>query len=115
MGRMEKNVEAIAALIAKDEERLNVEVKSKVELVKATHSAVRIIAKGEKVKVSMNLFNPFPSSGCVSVNGKRVVMTDPEVFAFACQNCHVFNIYPRTDGTVQIDLGYDGLKKEGDA
>ena len=66
---------------------------------------------GTKIEVIPH--NMFPSLGTISVTTKNMVIRDPVVFADAAGLADNYEIYPKTDGTVVLEIAFYGLTRKG--
>lgn len=64
---------------------------------------------GEPVQITKSLHKPFKGSGVITILGKDILVRDPGNFAVVCGYANNVDIYPKTDGNVQIDLSFHGL------
>lgn len=84
----------------------------KIQQVLYTYKVLKYLVKGTKgASVSYELHEPFKSMGSVSVVGKNLVFRKPEWFMKAVELADNFEVYPKTDGTLQMDFTFHGLTK----
>lgn len=82
----------------------------KIRQVLYTYEVIKYLVRGNKgVKVSYELHEPYRSMGSVSVVGKDLVFSRSKWFIKAVELADNFEVYPRTDGTVQINFTFHGL------
>lgn len=81
----------------------------KVKPLIYTYKLLKSLTKGKKVKVTYELNTPFLSMGSVSVVGKDLTFTNTETFLKAAKLASNLDVYPKVDGTVQIDFTFHGL------
>ena len=74
-----------------------------------TYKILKYLTKGTKAKVTYVLNEPYKSMGCVSVIGKELTFSNPKWFMIAVKLSSNFNVYPKTDGTAQMDFTFHGL------
>ena len=86
------------------------EVPDRIALVNAAAELLRESTKGRRVKVKANLHTPFKSMGYVSVEGDELVF-DPQVLTAIITKANNFEIYPKTNGTLQANFTFYGLVK----
>lgn len=115
--RMNKDKKVLKEVLEKIREELakpTVPVEEKEELVKKIYGLIKKITKGDDLKISYGLHDPFQSMGYISFEGRNIEITDPLVFVEAARYAANLNIYPKTNGKVCMDLTFHGLaKKEG--
>ena len=74
------------------------------------YKVMKYLAKGQKgVKVDCKLHTPYNSMGYVSVVGKKLAFRKPEWFMKAVELSNNFEVYPKTNGTVQMNFTFHGL------
>ena len=82
----------------------------KIQQLLCTYKIARYLTKGEKgVKVSYKLHTPYKSMGSVSITGKEIVFRRPDWFMAAIKFSNNLDVYPKTDGTMQMDFTFHGL------
>lgn len=82
----------------------------KIQQVLYVYKVMKYLTKGQSgVKISYELYKPFNSMGYVSVIGKKIVFRKPEWFMKAVELSNNFEVYPKTNGTVQMNFTFHGL------
>ena len=66
----------------------------------------------ENVKVTKHINEPFKGMGYISVTGKDIIFESPGTLATAAALASNVDIYPKTDGTVQVDFTFHGIAKK---
>ena len=84
-------------------------VPNKVRAVLYTCKVLKYLTRGTGAKVTYKLNEPYKSMGSVSVVGKDLSFCDSEGFVAAAKLASNLNIYPKTNGTTQIDFTFHGL------
>lgn len=97
--------------VKEEEFRPHVIIQSNDDAVTKDFEFARKAFKKRGVRVTLNLHDPFPSMGSISVLGKTIVLNDVNALRKLCESASNIDIYPRTDGKVQIDFTYHGLTK----
>lgn len=82
---------------------------NKTQAVLCTYKILKYLTKGTKAKVTYELNKPYKSMGCVSIVGKEIMFDNQEWFVTAVKLASNFDVYPKTDGTVQMDFTFHGL------
>lgn len=78
-----------------------------------TFYLLRTLLNGQKdVKISYELFSPYDTMGIVSVVGAQLSFANSELFMKALGLANNFEVYPKTDGTLQMDFTFHGLIKQ---
>ncbi len=110
--------EGLGRLIYEEDKALTVPVKEREDDVKAVFHDVKLIVRGgldSNVKFSMKLRETSNSTGCISMEGKRIVVTDTHAFAVGCMLADGILVYPKTNGDVRFSFTFYGLSKKGDS
>lgn len=81
----------------------------KVKMVLCAYKLLKYITKGSKVKVTYELNKPYKSMGSITVVGKELSFSKSEWFVAAAKLASNVNVYPKTNGTVQMDFTFHGL------
>lgn len=79
------------------------------KLMMASFRKLKEIVYGNNVKISRVFHEPYKSMGYISIVGNDIVVKDSAIFAAVLKLASNIEIYPKTDGTVQINLTYHGL------
>lgn len=102
-------IELIRDDIEKDENRLSIINPLRVGQLLDSYKLLRNLLKDTEAVVTWNLYEPFKSMGAVRVNGPEMVFLNSSLFAKAIEAASNVEIYPKTDGTVQMNLTFHGL------
>lgn len=86
-------------------------VPEKVKQVETAYKIMQLIAKGKDLNVTYELNTPYVSMGAVSVVGKEIVIADQALFVKVAEMASNFEIYPKTDGTVQMNFTFHNLTR----
>lgn len=81
----------------------------RVQQVIYTYKLLKYITKKTDAKVTCNLYEPYKSMGMVSVVGSNLLFKNTKWFIKAVEFASNFEVYPKTDGTVQINFTFHGL------
>lgn len=92
-----------------DEDRTSIINLKGIKAVFYAYKALCYLTKGTSAKVTYELHNPYKSMGSVSVIGKNLAFNKPEWFMAAVKLASNFDVYPKTNGTVQMDFTFHGL------
>lgn len=102
-------VEIAKELVEKEEDYINIANPEKVKGVMVIYNYLKYKLKGTRAKVTYKLHEPFVSMGSVSITGKELVFTKCDWFAKVAPYANNLEIYPKTDGTVNICFTFHGL------
>lgn len=105
-------VTTVAEEAAIEDSKTSIIVPYKIQQVLYTYKVLKYLTKGIKgAKVSYELHEPLRSMGSVSVIGKDLVYRNPMWFMKAMELANNFEVYPKIDGTVQMNFTFHGLTK----
>ena len=76
-----------------------------------TYKILKYLTKGTGAKVTYELHEPYKSIGSVTVCGRNITFAKPEWFMKAVELAANFEVYPKTDGTVEMNFTFHGLTK----
>ena len=85
---------------------LNIQNVKKVAYV---YKLMKFLLQGTGAKVEYKLHEPFKSMGSVSVIGKQIPIKSPEAFAEAAKLASSYDVFVRTDKTIEMDFTFHGL------
>lgn len=111
---VEQALDSFVALVGEaaeiDDSRTSIVNPYKMQQISYTYKVLKYLSKDMKgVKVSYDLYEPYKSMGSVSVTGKDLIFKNPEWFMKAVEFASNLEIYPKTDGTVQMNFTFHGL------
>ena len=86
----------------------------KIQQVLYTYKILKYLTKGTGAKVTYELHSPFKSMGSVTISGKNLVFRKTEWFMKAVELSANFEVYPKTNGTVEMNFTFHGLTKSFD-
>lgn len=102
----------IATVISEEESGVSVVRPDKLEMIAAAYDAVKASTGGRGVKVSYELNAPYTSMGSISVVGKEIKIVNTKLFTMAVSLASNFEVYTKTDGTVQMDLTFHNITRK---
>lgn len=79
-------------------------------IVKA-YDIVKQLTKGANVKVEYHINEPVRSMGYVSIIGKNIPINNVDLFMRVTKLASNFNVYVKTNGTIEMDFTFHGLVK----
>jgi hypothetical protein len=104
-------IEEIGKEAEKEDNQDAIVIPAKVKAVLYTYKALKYLTRGTGAKVTYKLNEPYKSMGSVSVVGKELSFCDSKGFVAAAKLASNLDVYPKTDGTMQIDFTFHGLTK----
>ncbi len=76
-----------------------------------TYKLLKYLTKGTGAKVTYKLHEPYKSMGFVTVSGKNIAIDKPEWFMKSLELASNFEVYPKADGTTEMNFTFHGLTK----
>lgn len=106
-------ISAMAEQLEEDEEGTSFLNLDTQKLIMASFKKLKenVFHGNSDVQVSYELHQPFQSMGYISIIGKVISIYNPKVFAAISSLASNVEVYPKTNGTIQINLTYHGLTK----
>lgn len=105
-------IDAIAESAEVENNKTGIVNPDRIQQVLYTYKVAKLLTKGVKgAKVSYKLYEPYKSMGVVSVSGKNLIFKKSNWFIKAVELADNFEVYPKTDGTVQMNFTFHGLTK----
>lgn len=75
------------------------------------YNLIKMVFEGSGAKVSVSLYEPHQSTGCISIRGKKIKIYNTDKFVKAMRLSSNFETYANADGSTQINLTFNGLVK----
>lgn len=75
------------------------------------YNLMKAVFEKSEAKVSVSLYEPHRSVGCVFVRGEKIKISNTEKFVEAVRLSSNFESYTNADGSTQINLTFNGLVK----
>lgn len=108
---MNNIISTVGESIVNDERRTSIINPIKLQQIRFAYKTLQYMMKGSEVKVSYKLHEPFNSVGYVSLVGRMINIKRPEWFIKVAEYASNFEVYPKTDGTIQANFTFLGLTK----
>lgn len=105
-------IKGIGLLIKEQEKGTFVTNPECLHRISFVYRTMKRIVKGKKVKISYELNKPFISAGSITIVGKNIQIVNPKLFVEAAGLADTMEVYPKTNSTMQLDFGFDGLAKK---
>lgn len=87
----------------------------RLKCIALAYKIIKYLIKGKNVKFAYDIHEPYTSMGSISVVGRELKVENPTLFVKVVKLASNFEVYPRTDGTVQMDFTFHKLTiKEGE-
>lgn len=83
----------------------------RIQEILYTYKVLKYLTRGSKAKVTYELHKPYKSMGYVSVSGKNLSFKNMKWFLKAVELSSNFEVYPKTNGTIQMNFTFHGLTK----
>ena len=101
----EKLLQELARLIEVSEKCERELVQDRVECVKLVYDAM-CCSVSKKSNIKYEIGEPLSSMAVITIIGKPIAITNPELFARAISIADNFEVYPKTNGSVQMNLAF---------
>lgn len=109
----EKNVDALNKMLEKESTKhKNAKPEKMRQVLYVYYLMKHLVGSRNGARVSYEMCAPYPSMASVSVTGKKILFNKNELFMRAIELSDNFDVYPKTNGTVQIDFTFHKLTKE---
>lgn len=110
---LERSLDELIANMSKDinndENRPTVLNNHKLQQLQFAYAALAYITKGQDVKLSYKLYEPFKTMGSISVEGNTLEFGNPEWFARVAEFASNTEIYPLKKDGVRLTFTFHGL------
>ncbi len=84
----------------------------KVNVVETIYNTMTHIISGENIQIEYEYGELSPDFGSISITGSRIVVDNPALFVKAVEIASNYDMYPKTDGKVVIDIGVYGIAEK---
>ena len=98
--------------IEKEDNQDAIVVPIKVKMVMYAYKILKHLTMGTEAKVTYKLNKPYKSMGSVSVVGRNLSICDTKEFVAVAKLASNLDIYPKTNGAIQIDFTFHGLTQK---
>lgn len=102
-------IERIAQEVESEEQGIIFTNPKKMRDLIAVCKILKYITSGKCLKITCEANAPYKSMAYVSVVGKDLKFTHPQWFVMASKLASNVDIFPRIDGTVQVDFTFNGF------
>ena len=106
------NKDLLDAVMQKISDEQNAEYRNlddEIEIIELLEDYLR--ESIDDVKITTHINEPFKGMGYISVVGNDITFMRPDVLATAAAVSSNVDIYPKTNGTVQMDFTFHGIAK----
>lgn len=83
----------------------------RIQEILYTYKVLKYLTKGSKAKVTYDLHKPYKSMGYVSIESENLLFKNMKWFLKAVEMSSNFEVYPKTNGRVQMNFTFHGLTK----
>lgn len=104
-----KTLNTVMELIQAADKKEHVNDPKKIQLMDLCSDLLREAT--EDVRITSVINAPFKSMGYISLTGEEITIISPEKFLVAASLASNIDIYPKTDGTVKMDLTFHGIAR----
>ncbi len=102
-----KQLNTVMHLVQETEKKMHTNNPDKLEQMDLCEYLLREATEEGRVTTVIN--SPFKSMGYVSVEGKEITITAPDLLIFAAGLASNVDIYTKTDGTIRFDFTFHGI------
>ena len=106
---MDALIECIEDDVNNDENKTTVLNPLRLSQLQFAYAALQYITRGQDVKLSYKLYEPFKTMGSVTVEGKTLKFDNPEWFARVAEFATNTEIYPLAKNAVRMTFTFHGL------
>lgn len=104
-----ETIEQLAQAVQAEEQGILMTNPRKMQNLIVVYKLLKYITSGKRVQITKEINKPFNTMACVSVVGKDLKFSHPAWFVKASKIASNVDIFPRTDGSVQIDFTFNGF------
>ena len=109
--KFEENVVNIGKAVQEDEAKHSVESPERMQEFNEACQTLHDIVNGKDVTIESKPHEPYGSMGFISVVAKDIVVEDTQKMAEVVKSASNVEVYPLTNGAIQINFTFHGLAK----
>ena len=99
-------IEVLLGDIYENEGRVMIDNFVKIRDITDSYNLIKRSVSGSGVKVDYHVNAPMVSMGYISIVGKNIKFNNPKVIEKVATLADNFVVYPKTDGTIEIDFTF---------
>ena len=104
-----ETIEEVAQAIQTEEQGIIFTNPRKMRDLMVVYKLMKYITSGKRLKITYEINKPYKTMAFVSIVGKDLKFSHPQWFVMATKIASNVDIFPRVDGTVQIDFTFNGF------
>ena len=104
-----ETIEEVAEAIQAEEQGIIFTNPRKMKDLMVVYKLMKYITSGKRLKITYEINKPYKTMAFVSIIGKDLKFSHPQWFVMATKIASNVDIFPRVDGTVQIDFTFNGF------
>ena len=104
-----ETIEEVAEAIQAEEKGIIFTNPRKMKDLMVVYKLMKYITSGKRLKITYEINKPYKTMAFVSIIGKDLKFSHPQWFVMATKIASNVDIFPRVDGTVQIDFTFNGF------
>lgn len=104
-----ETIEEVAEVIQAEEQGIIFTNPRKMKDLMVVYKLMKYITSGKRLKITYEINKPYKTMAFVSIVGKDLKFSHPQWFVMATKIASNVDIFPRVDGTVQIDFTFNGF------
>lgn len=104
-----ETIEEVAQAIQTEEQGIIFTNPRKMRDLVVVYKLMKYITSGKRLKITYEINKPYKTMAFVSIVGKDLKFSHPQWFVMATKIASNVDIFPRVDGTVQIDFTFNGF------
>ena len=104
-----ETIEEVAEAIQAEEQGIIFTNPRKMKDLMVVYKLMKSITSGKRLKITYEINKPYKPMAFVSIIGKDLKFSHPQWFVMATKIASNVDIFPRVDGTVQIDFTFNGF------
>ena len=110
----EKFFEFLRDLPLQDESKTSVVVPENMQRILSAYKILNELAEGTDINIRSRLYKPLHSLGFIDLSGQAMYFTDTEKLAAAAELSDNFEVFAKTNGTVEMEFTFHGLTRDID-
>lgn len=106
---VEAALDAVTDLLIEADSKTAIINPYRMKQMSDAYKVLAYLLKGSRAKISYELHKPYKSVGCIKVVGKSIKFRKTEWFVRAAGLASNFEVFPKVDGTLEMNFTFHGL------
>lgn len=108
---VEAALDAVTGLLKEADSKTAIINPYRMKQMADVYKVLVYLLRGSRAKITYELHKPYKSVGCIKVTGRSIRFCQTEWFVKAAELASNFEVFPKIDGTIEMNFTFHGLTK----